>query len=235
MGREGTPRGGPVSKTMESVRGGTMGVGEMPLEAQALTATATAPDRDLVASCRAGDPAAFARLVKLHEGMVFNLASRLLGDTEEARDVAQEVFLQVYRMLGRFEARSSLKTWIYRIAVNQCHNRRRFWHRRRRDRELALDEGLLGGEALEARPGSTSSPFEEARLRERAGRVQEALLQLSFEHRPVLVLREVEGLTCGEVAHALGVPEGTVKSRLSRAREAMRLRLTGLVEEGRAS
>ncbi len=76
--------------------------------------------------------------------MVFNLAARLLGDPEEARDVAQEVFLQVYRMLGRFEGRSSLKTWIYRIAVNQCHNRRRFWHRRRRDREEALDEGLAG-------------------------------------------------------------------------------------------
>ena len=218
---------------MESVRGGTMGVGEMPLEAQALTATA--PDRDLLASCRAGDPAAFARLVKLHEGMVFNLAARLLGDTEEARDVAQEVFLQVYRMLGRFEARSSLKTWIYRIAVNQCHNRRRFWHRRRRDREEALDEGLLRGEAIEARQGAGASPFEEARLRERARRVQDALLRLSFEHRSVLVLREVEGLTCGEVAHAIGVPEGTVKSRLSRAREAMRLLLVGQVEEGRAS
>jgi len=125
---------------MERVRGGTMGVGEMPLEAQALTATG--PERELVASCRAGDAAAFARLVKVHERMVFNLAARLLGDSEEARDVAQEVFLQVYRMLGRFEARSSLKTWIYRIAVNQCHNRRRFWHRRRRDREEALDEGL---------------------------------------------------------------------------------------------
>jgi RNA polymerase sigma-70 factor (ECF subfamily) len=233
MGREGTLRGRPVSKLMERVRGGSMGVGEMPLEAQALTATSH--ERELVASCRAGDPAAFARLVTLHEGMVFNLASRLLGDTEEARDVAQEVFLQVYRMLGRFEARSSLKTWIYRIAVNQCHNRRRFWHRRRRDRELALDEGLLGSEALGSSERGGSSPFEAARLRERARRVQKALLQLSFAHRSVLVLREVEGLTCGEVAHALGVPEGTVKSRLSRAREAMRLLLSGQVEEGRAS
>jgi RNA polymerase sigma-70 factor (ECF subfamily) len=165
--------------------------------------------------------------------MVFNLATRLLGDPEEARDVAQEVFLQVYRMLGRFEARSALKTWIYRIAVNQCHNRRRFWQRRRRDREEALDEGLLGVDALPSLGSKT--PFEEARLRERAARVQGALLDLSFEHRSVLVLREVEGLTCGEVALALGVPEGTVKSRLSRAREAMRGLLRGRVEEGEAS
>jgi len=206
-----------------------MGAGEMPLEAEALTGSGQ--ERALVDSCRAGDPVAFASLVRLHEGMVFSLSARLLGDAEEARDVAQEVFLQVYRQLGRFEGRSSLKTWIYRIAVNQCHNRRRFWHRRRRDREEALD--AVPAEAAGARGGS--SPYEEARRRERARRVQAALLQLSFEHRVVLVLREVEGLTCEEVAGALGVPAGTVKSRLSRAREAMRVRLVGLVEEGGAS
>ena len=208
-----------------------MGAGEMPLEAQALAGTS--PERALVASCRTGDALAFARLVTLHEGMVFNLAARLLGDPEEARDVAQEVFLQVFRMLGRFEGRSSLKTWIYRIAVNQCHNRRRFWHRRRRDREQAFEEGLSTRGAVSS--GTEPGPYEEACRRERARRVQQALLQLSFEHRSVLVLREVEGLTCDEVASALGVPEGTVKSRLSRAREAMRVRLRGLVEEGGAS
>jgi len=208
-----------------------MGAGEMPLEAQALVGPS--PERELVASCRTGDPIAFARLVEGHEGMVFNLAARLLGDAEEARDVAQEVFLQVYRMLGRFEGRSSLKTWIYRIAVNQCHNRRRFWHRRRRDREQAFDEGLSARDSVSAATGP--SPYEAVRRRERARRVQEALLQLSFEHRSVLVLREVEGLTCEEVAVALGVPEGTVKSRLSRARDAMRARLRGWVEEGGTS
>ena len=207
-----------------------MAAGEMPLEAQVLTGASQ--ERDLLASCRAGNPAAFARLVRVHEGMVFNLAARLLGDTEEARDVAQEVFLQVYRMLGRFEGRSRLKTWIYRIAVNQCHNRRRFWHRRRRDREQALDEGLDARAVLSSADGAGHGPYEEALRQERARRVQAALLQLSFEHRSVLVLREVEGLTCEEVGVALGVPEGTVKSRLSRAREAMRLRLRGLVEEG---
>jgi RNA polymerase sigma-70 factor (ECF subfamily) len=210
-----------------------MGASELPLEARGLAGPAQ--DRELVSSCRTGDPGAFARLVRLHEGMVFNLAARLLGDAEEARDVAQEVFLQVFRMLGRFEGRSRLKTWIYRIAVNQCHNRRRFWHRRRRDREEALDEGLDPRGARSGSDGGEASPYEEALRQERARRVQEALLQLSFEHRAVLVLREVEGLTCEEVGVALGVPEGTVKSRLSRAREAMRVRLRGLVEEGGTS
>jgi RNA polymerase sigma-70 factor (ECF subfamily) len=210
-----------------------MGASELPLEAQGVAGPAQ--DCELVSSCRTGDPGAFARLVRLHEGMVFNLAARLLGDTEEARDVAQEVFLQVFRMLGRFEGRSRLKTWIYRIAVNQCHNRRRFWHRRRRDREAALDEGLDARAVQTGADGAEASPYEEAVRRERARRVQAALLQLTFEHRAVLVLREVEGLTCDEVSVALGVPEGTVKSRLSRAREAMRLRLRGLVEEGGTS
>jgi RNA polymerase sigma-70 factor (ECF subfamily) len=211
-------------------RGGriAVGVGEMPLEAQALTAAGQ--ERALVDSCRSGDPAAFARLVRLHEAMVFSLSARLLGDTEEARDIAQEVFLQVYRQLGRFEGRSTLKTWIYRITVNQCHNRRRFWHRRHRDREEGLE-----AVSVEAAARGGSSPYDEARRGERARRVQAALLDLSFEHRAVLVLREVEGLTCEEVAEALRIPAGTVKSRLSRAREAMRLRLQGLVEEGRAS
>jgi RNA polymerase sigma-70 factor (ECF subfamily) len=203
--------------------------GEMPLEAEALAGPAR--ERDLVALCRQGDPAAFARLVTLHESMVFNLAARLLGDGEEARDVAQEVFLQVYRTLGRFEGRSSLKTWIYRIVVNHCHNRRRFWHRRGRDREEGIDEKLAAPE----RPGGgawQASPYEQACCQERARRVQRAVLGLRFEQRSVIVLREIEGLSCEEVAAALGIPEGTVKSRLSRAREALREKLLGLLEEG---
>lgn len=205
-----------------------MGAGEIPLEVEAVSGPAR--DRELVALCRAGEPTAFARLVALHESMVFNLAGRLLGDSEEARDVAQEVFLQVYRRLGGFEGRSSLKTWIYRIVVNQCHNRRRFWHRHGRDKEEPLDERFAAPAA--PRDAWKASPYEQARNGERARRVQAALMQLSFEQRSVIVLREVEGLSCEEVAAALGIPDGTVKSRLSRAREALRLRLRGLLEEG---
>lgn len=208
-----------------------MSAGELPLEVEA-TAAGSAPEEALVARCRQGDPAAFARLVALHESMVYNLAVRLLGDAEEARDVAQEVFLRVYRTLERFEGRSRLKTWIYRIVVNQCHNNRRFWHRRRRECEQAIDEALP---APTGRGGAFgASPFEQARAHERAQRVQEALLSLRFDQRSVLVLREVEGLSCAQIAAALGIPEGTVKSRLSRGRLALRERLLGLLdEEGR--
>lgn len=219
-----------MSKWFE--RDGRVNVGttEMSLEARPLSGAL--PERDLVASCRTGDAEAFARLVRLHEAMVVNLASRLLGNVEEARDVAQDVFLQVYKRLAAFEGRSSLKTWIYRIAVNQCHNRRRFWHRRRRDRETPLDERQLAGPLLAGLPSAAWSPYDETLRLERARCVQAALLDLCFEHRSVLVLREVEGLSCEEVATALGVPEGTVKSRLSRAREAMRRKLAGLIDGG---
>ena len=218
-----------MSKWFERDGRVTVSTGEMSLGTRPLTGTL--PERDLVASCRTGDPEAFERLVRLHEAMVVNLADRLLGDVEEARDVAQEVFLQVYKRLDAFEGRSSLKTWIYRIAVNQCHNRRRFWRRRRRDREAPLDERLVENSNVPgARPAA--SPYDETLRLERARRVQAALLELRFEQRSVLVLREVEGLSCEEVAAALGVPEGTIKSRLSRAREAMRRKLAGLLDRG---
>ncbi len=206
-----------------------MSAGEIPLEVDTLVGPVC--ERELVERCRGGDVAAFNRILALHEGMVFSLAARLLGDAEEARDVAQEVFLLVYRRLSRFEGRSSLKTWIYRIVVNQCHNRRRFWHRHGRDREQELDERLAA--PADARKGEwLASPYEQARSHERSAAVQKALLDLSFDQRSVLVLREVEGLSCEEVAAALGIPDGTVKSRLSRAREALRQRLSGLLEEG---
>ena len=189
-------------------------------------------EKGLVEACRRGDTQAFARLVATHEGMVLNLAARLLGDAEEARDVAQEVFIQVYRTLGRFEGRSTLKTWIYSIVVNHCRNRRRWWHRRRRDRSVSLDVLRPSEEVRLYARAEATSPFEHCRRRERSERVQAALALLSFEHRSVLLLREVEGLSCEEIGQALGVPAGTVKSRLSRAREALRQKLAPMFAAG---
>jgi RNA polymerase sigma-70 factor (ECF subfamily) len=192
-----------------------------------------ASDGRLLELCRAGDPRAFARLVALHEGMVFNLAARLLGDPEEAKDAAQEVFLQVFRTLGRFEGRSSLRTWIFRIVVNHCRNRQRWWRRRKKDRCCAIEDLTPAQEArLPAGPES-ESPYEHARRGEEARQVQAALLRLSFDHRAILILREIQGLSCEQVAAALHVPEGTVKSRLARARDALRLQLEGTLARAR--
>lgn len=189
--------------------------------AEALEGAASAADEGLLAECRSGDPEAFARLVGLHERMVFNLAARLLGDAEEARDMTQDVFLQIYHTLDRFQGRSSLRTWIYRIVVNQCANRRRSWCRRRRGRLLPLEALDPRDEAVLA-ANREDSPEAQCSQREEAERVQRALSTLSFEHRAVLLLREMDELSCDEIAHALRVPVGTVKSRLSRARDALR-------------
>jgi len=203
-----------------------MAAGEFALRPAEALAGGAPLEHGLVEQCRRGDAQAFARLVALHEGMVFNLAARLLGDPEEARDAAQEVFLQVYRTLGQFEGRSTLKTWIYRIVVNHCRNRQRWWRRRRKDRSCPIDALTPSEEARLAEQGPRAEgPEERLERRERARAVQSALRQLSFEHRAVLLLREVEGLSCEEIAGTLSLPQGTVKSRLSRARDALRCAL----------
>lgn len=209
-----------------------MAAGEMALARAPSVALVEGREGSLVEQCLRGDTLAFARLVALHEAMVVNLALRLLGDREDARDLAQDVFLQVYRTLGRFEGRSSLKTWIYRITVNQCRNRQRWWRRRRRERSLPLESLRHADEARLAQPDG-AAPFRELERREVARRVQRALLTISFEHRSVLVLREVEGLSCEEIAATLGLPEGTVKSRLARARDGLRRALTAEAAGGR--
>jgi RNA polymerase sigma-70 factor (ECF subfamily) len=203
-----------------------MASAEMALASEALPREGAADGR-LLELCRSGDPQAFARLVALHEGMVFNLAARLLGDAEEARDASQEVFLQVFRTLARFEGRSTLRTWIFRIVVNHCRNRQRWWRRRKKDRCCAIEDLTPAQEARLPAGPEGESPYEHARRGEEARHVQAALLRLSFDHRAILLLREVEGLTCEQVAAALRLPEGTVKSRLARAREALRRKLVG--------
>ena len=198
----------------------------------AFTGTA-ASERGLVELCRRGDAEAFARVVSIHESMVYNLSARLLGDGEEARDLSQDVFLQVYRQLGRFEGRSSLKTWIYRIVVNQARNRQRWWRRRRRERSCPIEDMTQAdlARASAVRPDA-DAPYERLARAERARQMQAALLKLSFDHRAILLLREVEGLPCDEIAAALKVPEGTVKSRLARARDALREQVAAVAEGG---
>lgn len=206
--------GGADMATSEIALGGADAVeAERPVLAEA----------GLLEACRRGDPGAFAQLVGLHQGLVYNLALRLLGEPEEARDLSQDVFLKVYRTLGSFRGHSALRTWIYRIVVNESRNRQRWWRRRRRERCLPLEALPAADSAqLVADESGQHSPFETVRRRERGARVQAALQQLSFDHRAVLLLREVEEMSCDEIARALDLPEGTVKSRLSRAREALR-------------
>jgi RNA polymerase sigma-70 factor (ECF subfamily) len=177
----------------------------------------------LVQRCAARDEVACAELVGEHQRMVVQLAVNLLNDRDEALDVSQEVFLRVFRTIHRFRGQSSLRTWIYRIAVNQARNRHRFWRRRRRADQVSLEDHVsLHGELVSTRQ---ATPERELAQKELGDRLQRALNNLPFDQRTAIVLREVDGLSYDESAFSLGGAIGTVKSRLTRARQALRLEL----------
>ena len=180
-------------------------------------------EASLVQRCTSGEDAAYAELVTDHQRMVVQLAVNLLGDRDEALDLSQEVFLKVFRTIHRFRGQSSLRTWIYRIAVNQARNRHRFWRRRHRADQVSLDAHVAAhGEFLS---GGLSRPDRVLDQKELANCLQSALDHLPFDQRTAIVLREVDGLSYEEIAFSLGVAIGTVKSRLTRARHALRLDL----------
>jgi RNA polymerase sigma-70 factor, ECF subfamily len=177
----------------------------------------------LVARCARGDEVACADLVGEHQRMVVQLAMNLLGDRDEALDLSQEVFLRVFRTIHRFRGQSSLRTWIYRIAVNQARNRHRFWRRRHRADQVSLDQHIAThGEFLS---GGELTPDRMLAQKQLAERLEHALAGLPFDQRTAIVLREIDGLSYEEIAFSLGVAIGTVKSRLTRARQALRLEL----------
>jgi RNA polymerase sigma-70 factor, ECF subfamily len=177
----------------------------------------------LVQRCAAGDESACADLVAEHQRMVVQLAMNLLGNRDEALDLSQEVFLRVFRTIHRFRGQSSLRTWIYRIAVNQARNRCRFWRRRHQADQVSLDQHLAShGDSLS---NGDATPDRVLAQKELAERLHHALEHLPFDQKTAIVLREVDGLSYDEIAYSLGVAVGTVKSRLTRARQALRLEL----------
>jgi RNA polymerase sigma-70 factor, ECF subfamily len=188
-------------------------------------------ETSLIARLRARDLTAFEELVAHFERPVYALCFRLLGDAEEARDAAQETFLKVYKSLGGFRAESGLKTWIYRIAINQAMNQQRWWRRRHRDETISLD--LSRGESAvtlgDALPSKSLSPEALAIANERERRIMRALEEVKQEYRIALILREIEELSYEEIADTLSISIGTVKSRIARGREELRRRVKGLL------
>ena len=177
---------------------------------------------------RAGEATAFDRLVTDFSGDVYALLYRLTEDREEARDVTQETFLQAFRNIAHFRGDADLKTWLYRIAVNQARNRWRWWRRRRRSVTVSIDAADGDGDTpLSARLADQngSDPEQLALAREREQALFTALRSLARPFREVVVLRDIEGLSYEEVAAALQISVGTVKSRLSRGRTELRRRL----------
>ncbi|MCD6406137.1 MAG: sigma-70 family RNA polymerase sigma factor [Planctomycetes bacterium] len=173
-------------------------------------------EMEIVARARGGDVAAFTALVRRYENRIYNLAFRMLGNADDAADVAQETFLAAYEGLGRFRAESTLYTWLYRIAVNKALSRRRAKSSRREFVPADDPSPLLTAASR------FQTPDEVAEETERAGIVQDAVSRLPGDLRAVVVLRDIEGLEYEEIAAVLELALGTVKSRLHRARLSLR-------------
>lgn len=171
---------------------------------------------ELVRAAAGGDEDAFAQLVALHEKKVYNLALRMCGDPEDAWDAAQEAFLSAWRGLPSFRGEAGFSTWLYRLTSNAAIDLLRRTKRQRG--EASLDDENLGIDAVDRTP----SPQEQAEASELRGAVTAGLSRLTDSHRQALVLREVQGLSYEEIAAVLEVDMGTVKSRISRARGALR-------------
>jgi len=180
------------------------------------------PDEELVQQSINGDLDAFDQLVRRYEGKVYGLAYRFMGNHADASDLAQETFLRIYQALARFRGDSSFATWLYRIAANACRDELR---KRQRRRSVSMDEMVDVSPANVPVAGDDYSPEEVVQRDEVQRQVQDCLNELSEDHRLILLMREMQGMSYEEIAGVLGCSLGTVKSRISRARNALKERM----------
>jgi len=181
-----------------------------------------AQERELIEKLKRRDEAAFNAFVLQYQERVFRLVLRMIGDRAEAEDLAQEVFISIFKAIEGFRGESQLSTWVYRVAANHCRNRIKYLTRRRRQLTEGYDESSeehISGAQSQGRPEAPDQLME-ARQTERV--LQDGLLSLEEEQRELVVLREVEHLSYEEIMAITGLPEGTVKSRLHRARATLR-------------
>ncbi len=200
---------------MESVR--LMGV------ALDYTVPAASDEASLVAELKARSEEAFAYLLGVYQNPVYNLVFHMLGDPSETADVVQNVFLKILRGIRQFNGNSSLRTWIYSIAVHEALNHRRSWGRRLLHEPCSVDDESLQFKVVDSKEKET--PYRAYEQAERQAGVQRALAALAQPYRAVVVLREIEDLSYEEIAQVLGIAEGTVKSRLRRGRELLKRKL----------
>lgn len=178
-------------------------------------------ERTLVTELKAGSEAAFDHVVTHYHAPVFNLALGIVGHSHDAADVTQEVFLKVFRGIHGFRGGSSLKTWLYRIAIREALNHQRWRHRHHRE-QFSLEDDTHAPSLGSRLENSDPSPFDETALREQQNLVRSALLQVPSSFRGAIILRDLEGLSYEEVAEVLEISVGTVKSRILRGRRALR-------------
>lgn len=197
-------------------------------------AVAAGEDEGLIEGLRSGAEAAYETLISRFQQPVYSLLYRLLNDPGDCCDVVQEVFLKVFRNIGSFRGQSSLKTWIYRIAVNEAYNHRR-WFTRHKKQEVGLEADQDSRSCQDILPDTGSSPFDVALDQEYHELVEQALKSLNPIFRSAVVLRDVEDLSYEEIAEVLQISLGTVKSRILRGRECLRKALACRLEPGPAA
>jgi RNA polymerase sigma-70 factor (ECF subfamily) len=192
--------------------------------------TPASEDLELIQELRDGSEEGYERLLQRFQLPVYNLALRLLSDPSDASDVVQEVFLKVFRNVDSFRGQSSLKTWIYRITVNEAHNHRRWFFRHRRKEVGLEDEGQDTRRPVDVVPDAGRSPFDYVFDHEKQQLIEAALTRINPTFRATVVLRDIADLSYEEIADVLQISLGTVKSRILRGREALREELEGRLE-----
>lgn len=188
----------------------------------------SAAEKRLVRRLKTRAPDAFETLVGRYQSRVFNLVYRMLGNREEAEDLAQEVFITIFKRIDDFRGEASLSTWIYRIASNHCINRRKYLGRRRHYSRSSLSDVGDRIEMSGGRAGVTNRPPRPDEMLEGLQMelaIQQAISSLDGDQRLLVVLRDIQGLTYEEIAEITELPDGTVKSRLHRARMSLKEKL----------
>lgn len=182
---------------------------------------ASLDEQRLIERLKRSDETAFNELVLQYQGQIYRLLLRMLSDPAEAEDVAQEVFITVFKSIGGFRGDAKLSTWLYRVASNHGKNRIKYLARRARDTKREIDDPSIAASLAQANPRSMERPDEMAAGHEAQDHIRRALEGLDEEQRVLVVLRDLENLTYEEIQRVTGLPSGTVKSRLHRARMAL--------------
>jgi RNA polymerase sigma-70 factor, ECF subfamily len=206
--------------------------GQMDLERVVpVAATDSLPnvEAEFIERLKRGEAAAFEEWVADRSGEIYGLLLRLTEHSEEARDLTQETFLRAFQSIGRFRGEADLRTWLYRIAINQARNRWRWWRRRRRDSTVSLDavQGQTNQPLIATLVEGSENPEQRTLAHEREVALRAALQKLGVSYRETVILRDIEGFSYEEIAATLGINVGTVKSRLARGRQELRRRLEG--------
>ncbi|GAB4200046.1 MAG: RNA polymerase sigma factor RpoE [Sandaracinaceae bacterium] len=195
-------------------------------------------EEELVERLKRRDEAAFTELIRLYEKRIFQLVLRMLQDRGEAEDVAQDVFLTVFKSIDGFRGDSKLSTWLYRIATNHCKNRIKYLERRARGKKTELDE-VAEHDRVESASMSASAqlarPDQQAEANQMEAIMRRAIAELDEDQRELVILRDVENMSYEEIQEITGLPEGTVKSRLHRARLQLAKAVRAASEPGAGS